>query len=214
MGGVKSEIVNFFDNIAPQWDQIMNIPSDAKIFAFLKALKIPESGRVLDVGTGTGLMLKGILSYQPSKVFACDISAEMLKIAKRKLKDMNRDMSVHDIEFIHSDASSLPIEDSSIDAVVCNGVYPHFENRPATLSEIHRVMKDGAFLGINHFSGREAINRIHSNSENTAIRSHLLREPEEEAAILEESGFDVVKLIDSADIFRVIAAKVGRTDRR
>jgi ubiquinone/menaquinone biosynthesis C-methylase UbiE len=39
------------------------------------------------------------------------------------------------------DVHFLSLGDASIDAAICNGVYPHFHNKPKVLAELFRVLK-------------------------------------------------------------------------
>lgn len=69
-----------------------------------------ESGRVLDVGCGTGTRAKNIFSCFPLiEIYGADISIKMLAIAKtRNLRGL-----------VRSDMQLLPFQDESFDAITC-----------------------------------------------------------------------------------------------
>lgn len=51
--------------------------------------------------------------------------------------------AVDGLELINSDLGSIPIEDASIDIVMCRSVMEHVEDPAAVYAEIHRVLKPG-----------------------------------------------------------------------
>lgn len=75
----------------------------------------PSSVNVaLELASGTGRVTSHLRATLPSttKLIASDISADMLAVAKEKLKAL-------DITWEMIDAQQLPFEDESIDLVVC-----------------------------------------------------------------------------------------------
>jgi ubiquinone/menaquinone biosynthesis C-methylase UbiE len=99
------------------------------------------SGRILDVGAGTGL---NIAEYPPdAEMTAVDISAEMLEIARRRADDQGRT-----VRFLTMDATHLSLAAESFDHVVgaflfCN--LPTDQQRPA-LAELARVVRPGGTI--------------------------------------------------------------------
>jgi ubiquinone/menaquinone biosynthesis C-methylase UbiE len=94
------------------------------------------SGRVLEVGTGTGLVLP---SYPPtvSDVVAIDIDPEMLARARRRRPDLT---------LLQADVQQLPFPDASFDAVVACLVFCSVEDPVRGLAELRRVLRPGGQL--------------------------------------------------------------------
>lgn len=92
------------------------------------------SGRVLEVGTGTGL-----LSYPPSvsSVVAIDIDPELLARASHRRPG---------VTLMRADVQQLPFPDGSFDAVVACLVFCTVEDPARGLAEIRRVLRPGGQL--------------------------------------------------------------------
>jgi ubiquinone/menaquinone biosynthesis C-methylase UbiE len=78
---------------------------------------------VVDLGCGTGRWLKRLASGSPRSLVGIDASAEMLKIAKRKLSD--------DARLVLADCENLPLHRASIDFIVSSFVASYFDNFPS-----------------------------------------------------------------------------------
>ncbi|WNG41756.1 class I SAM-dependent methyltransferase [Archangium minus] len=92
------------------------------------------SGRVLEVGTGTGL-----LSYPPSvsSVVAIDIDPELLDRASHRRPG---------VTLMRADVQQLPFPNGSFDAVVACLVFCTVEDPARGLAEIRRVLRPGGQL--------------------------------------------------------------------
>ncbi len=98
---------------------------------------IKEEGNRLDVGTGTGEILKK--SQNRGFKIGIDISFEMLKVAKRKCKDAL---------FLLADAENMPFKDSLFDTIILSLTYRHLPNRDAFLREVGRILKTEGEIAI------------------------------------------------------------------
>ena len=100
----------------------------------------PVSGRVLDCGCGTGVMLSTLASHFES-VHAVDLSPDMLRLAARR-----ETPGVRLCAIVRADAELLPYEDEYFDSVVCRGSLHHMPNLDAVLCELRRVLRPGGRL--------------------------------------------------------------------
>lgn len=105
----------------------------------LKALALKRGERVLDVGSGPGLLAYDIAaSVGPEgRVCGIDISEDMLAMSRRRCAEQPW------TEFQRSDATHLPCPDDAFDAAVSTQVYEYVADIPAALSELYRVMRPG-----------------------------------------------------------------------
>jgi ubiquinone/menaquinone biosynthesis C-methylase UbiE len=92
-----------------------------------------RSGRVLEVGCGTGHWLT-VLSGQGMRVAGLDASARMLARARE------RDRSSH---LVRGVAEHLPWTDASFDRLLCVNAVHHFHDKRAFFSEARRVLRPG-----------------------------------------------------------------------
>ena len=92
---------------------------------------------VLDMGCGPGQHSINI-SSKVKKVIAFDISNQLLKIAKDRVKESK----LTNIEFNQVDAEKkLSFKDNNFSAILCLDVLEHLNNESLTMQEIKRVLK-------------------------------------------------------------------------
>jgi phosphatidylethanolamine/phosphatidyl-N-methylethanolamine N-methyltransferase len=106
------------------------------------------SGKLLEVGVGTGLALR---HYGPHlKVTGIDISTDMLKLARKRMKNSSHG----NIEaLLEMDATSLAFQDDYFDIVVASYVLTTVPDPVKVIHELARVTKPGGtVLIVNHFS--------------------------------------------------------------
>jgi ubiquinone/menaquinone biosynthesis C-methylase UbiE len=99
----------------------------------LNAAAVAAGSRVLDVGTGPGLVAAAVRERGGTAI-GIDFSDAMLSVARQTYPD---------IEFREADAESLPFNDGEFDAVVSNFVVHHLGQPQKALAEARRVLRDG-----------------------------------------------------------------------
>lgn len=101
----------------------------------LAALKPGE--QVLDVACGTGIVARVAAARVGSdgKVVGLDVNEGMLEVARSVSRD------IHPlIEWRRADVSDMPFADETFDVIFCQQGLQFFKDRPAALSETHRVL--------------------------------------------------------------------------
>ena len=194
----------FFDEFSDSWDTKGPSPEPEVVLTFLRKLNINSKKIVLDVGTGTGFLIPHIFSFHPARVIAMDLSAGMLSILRGKYSPRFG----ANLEILHGDVHLLNLRDATVDIAVCNGVYPHFHDKPLALSQLHRVLKKGGVLAVNHFAGRQFINSIHGSSSHDLIRRDLLDPAMMVSETIACHGFHVTEWQDDPTEYYLIAEKI------
>ncbi len=193
--------VDFFDDLASHWDADEVADIDERLQRVVSLSRISEGESVLDVGTGTGILIPHLLgTLGPSgRIIAIDISSEMIEKAKAKRFPPNVRFLLASIE-----NSSLPNE--YFDRIFCNAVYPHFENKQRALSELKRLLRSGGTLIISHPIGRERVNSIHRES-SSIVAEDRVPSAAKMRNILEEAGFERAYVIDEPEFYFAHALK-------
>jgi ubiquinone/menaquinone biosynthesis C-methylase UbiE len=95
----------------------------------------------LELAAGTGRVTRHLRKVLPgsAKLIASDINADILGLAKQKLKNENIDWQI-------IDAQQLPFEDNSIDLVVCYFGYMFVPDKAKAFAEAFRVLRPGGRL--------------------------------------------------------------------
>ncbi len=99
---------------------------------------------ILEIGCGTGRMTE-YMAWYFKKVIGIDISGEMIRQAKERLKGKNN------IEFIETDGQTIPLSNNSIDFAFSYLVFQHFKTKEmieANFKEVYRVLKSGCLFKV------------------------------------------------------------------
>jgi ubiquinone/menaquinone biosynthesis C-methylase UbiE len=104
-----------------------------------------EKGRAMDVGTGPGIFPIFISKAIPGIQFkGIDLSPVMVDLARRNAKEEGIN---NRIEFEVGSAYSLPVEDHSLDLVLCINTIHHLDHPVDFFNEVARSLgKEGAFV--------------------------------------------------------------------
>ena len=128
------------------------------VFDALK--KLPPNARILEVGSGSGILWKSIGDRIPAgwDITLSDLSSGMLDAAWRNLVVLGRAFQFKEI-----DIQSIPFPDETFDAVIANHMLYHVPDRAKALAETRRVLKPGGHffattVGDNHL--KEITNRF------------------------------------------------------
>ena len=138
----------YFDNLAENWDDLCH--HDAKkIDTIVSLAQLPENSRILDIATGTGVLIPRLLEANPQKIVAIDLSSQMLAVARKKHPDPR-------VHFQSEDFYCF--EDDSFDFAVAYSAYPHFENKSLFCDRLSACLNPGGRFMIAH---SESLSLIH-----------------------------------------------------
>lgn len=139
---------SFYDRIADVYDLSF------KVNGYSRSLKnylkkhmppLPPNAKVLDAGSGTGLLTTTLLKTvsHPVEITALDLSASSLKKAQDAIKKhINRYNKVH---FMQGNVLSLPFEDNTFDMVMTSGALEYISLEKG-LEEMARVLVPEGYL--------------------------------------------------------------------
>jgi ubiquinone/menaquinone biosynthesis C-methylase UbiE len=139
-------MVSLFGRIfAACYDRMLSGSEDAGLRERRRELLTKASGRVLEIGAGTGLNLEHYPDAVDEIVFA-EPEEPMARRLSSKLSAAGRSGQV-----IRAPAETLPFDDDSFDTVVCTLVMCTVQDPERALSEVARVLRPGGqFLFLEH----------------------------------------------------------------
>ena len=149
----------FFDQLADSWeDQSFPLDTRKRVSELVVAFGIKKGARVLDVGTGTGILHPYLLEAvgKSGQVFAFDYSFKMLKEAKQKPSKLN-------LFCFQASAMAVPLPNNLFDYIICFAAFPHFDHKFMALQEMARVAKKGAEVFIAHLMSRAELIKHHGS---------------------------------------------------
>ncbi len=191
---------SFFNSKALEWDSITN-HNPQKINYLLDKLNLNKHDSVLDVGTGTGIILSFLLERisNQGSITAIDLAEKMIERAQKKYGQ-------NPINFITGDVTSLN-KPETYNAIICYSVFPHFANQNHTIHALHNLLQDKGKLLICHSEGRETINSRHGDIKENII-SHPLPPVEETSNLLGKNGFQILEKEDTSQIYYILGQKI------
>ncbi|WZZ06523.1 hypothetical protein YC2023_092444 [Brassica napus] len=115
---------------------------------------VGKAEKVLEIGVGTGPNFKYYSNIPNVSVLGVDPNAKMESYARKSAAQAG--LKPEYFSFIHAVAEAIPLEDSSVDAVVGTLVLCSVADVTRTLNEIKRVLRPGGvYLFIEHVAGED-----------------------------------------------------------
>ncbi|MBW2284238.1 MAG: class I SAM-dependent methyltransferase [Deltaproteobacteria bacterium] len=187
--------VNFFDGPPEK-----GVPE--RLGKIVAAAGIVKGDRVLDIGSGTGVLVPLIREYGPNKIFACDMAEAMLARLKEHYPYA---------ETLLGDVRDLTLPDESIDVVFMNAVYPNIADKAGAFSNMGRVMKSGGRMVISHPMGKSFIDVLRKKA---TFPLDDFPSRDEGEAFLEPYGFGIETFVDEPELYILVGVKVFSDNRR
>ena len=130
----KQKSEKCFDRQAGDYDRSRDGAHSRKAYpVILEKLKSIQFQSIMDVGCGTGELLKQLLAARDARASGLDLSSEMIQVARAKLGDK--------VDLRVGDSEALPWDDGSFDILTCIDSFHHYPNPVAVLKEMRRVLK-------------------------------------------------------------------------
>ncbi len=175
----------FFASVANDHDQLGHeyLPQADIEAALLGLVQGQEFARMVDLGTGTGRMLKLFAPHISSGV-GVDDSVDMLRVARHTLSD---DAYTH-ISVQQADLQDAPLKDGAADLVTLHQVLHFLEDPARAVREAARLLGEKGHLLVTDFAAHE----FENYRENYAHR-RLGFSDHDMQQFLAETGFELSK---------------------
>jgi ubiquinone/menaquinone biosynthesis C-methylase UbiE len=140
---LRGPLRTMFDGLAPTWETRIG---PHHLWALDLALaEVPPPRRVLDLGTGTGVVAFALADrYAEAEILGVDLSRGMIDEARRKVPSELAGR----VSFEVGDASALGSPDAAFDLVVLSNMIPFFD-------ELARVVAPGGTLVLSFSKGAD-----------------------------------------------------------
>lgn len=198
----RAEVRRRFDERAPTYDESAMHRGLAEATAEFVVAGGGDPGDILDVATGTGLVLRALRDRGAiGRMIGVDLAPRMLEVARSHLPEA---------ELIEADATSLPLPDGCVDLVTCVTGLQLFTDAPAAIREWARVLRPAGRVVTGTFVAFDPTR--HRAAPPAAMLHHEpFRSPEALDATFHEVGLHVVRhrrWTDGAD--DVLIAELAR----
>lgn len=136
-----------FDGIAAHYENHrLGAWYQAQGEAVLKSLDIGPSARILDIGCGTGWMLRQVAeSYPDAMGIGVDISGRMVEAAQNKAKNqLYKNLTFTKLDWENSDIyKDAIIQRNYFTHVICTSSFHYFENPLSAMQRAIEVLRPG-----------------------------------------------------------------------
>ena len=207
----KDEAKYYYNRISKCYD-ILSGKSEYKINMLgLQRLGIEHKDEVLEIGFGTGKILKEIVRQSDYRgiLFGIDISDGMINEAEKRLNSKEEKR----IELICGDAAVLPFDNEKFDKIFISFTLELFDTPeiPTVLRECIRVLKRNGKICVISISKRKKciINTMYEWSHKHFPKQIDCR-PIYTKDMLEESGFTIEEMIEKTLFGLPVDVVIGR----
>jgi ubiquinone/menaquinone biosynthesis C-methylase UbiE len=183
----------YFAGHADNWDALrsLHVAESEVEAAIARALGGGPTGRLVDIGTGTGRMIE-LFGGAADHVTGIDRSPEMLRLARVKLAEAGLEADLR-----QGDMYSLALPSGAADTVIIHQVLHYAQNPAAALAEAARLLGPGGRLLVVDFAP-------HEREELRDRDAHLRLGFADEAILklMEEAGLDgrVVEHLEGGEL--------------
>lgn len=185
----------YFNRLA----KVFDTPQPAEVIARLRQIvaapELRPGETVLDVGTGTGVLLPLIQSYRPARVLACDLAELMLERAHRHHPG---------VLFFQCDIVRAPLKTGCVDVIFMNAMFGNLADKLAVCSQAARALRPGGRLVVSHPEGKDFVDQLRAAGD-------LFIEPfptlEEFCELLAPAGLELIVYRDEPKLYVTVARK-------
>jgi len=141
-----------FDQRVYEFCETIPVDIQQRMKRIVAVADLLETDRILDVGTGTGVLIPYFRMAGVDQIVACDISEVMLVEARRRNAE---------VEYWRGDVVDLPRELGSFDAVFCNAMFGNVCDQRQTLESVAARLTQKGRVIISHPMGSSFQIQLH-----------------------------------------------------
>lgn len=173
--------MGLFNWSAPLFHRFSDRWSDERIDQIASAVRPflagrHPSGRILDLGGGTGALARRLNS-------ALDVDVTVLDPTPQMLRDLPSEGPVTGVLGV---AEAMPFEDDSFDAAIVMDAIHHFRDQPGAVAELRRVVRPAGGVLVYDYDPRHRAMRVIAFFENALGEPCAFFTPQELCAFMAE----------------------------
>jgi cyclopropane fatty-acyl-phospholipid synthase-like methyltransferase len=182
----------FFDRHASLWDTYQKAHDFETIENVFKKVGVSSSDIVLDVGTGTGVLVPFLVKYGCVKFAAIDISQKMVGEYRKKYPTYG---------VVCGDYQKPGLfQEGQFSKIIIYNAFPHFSVPSAVFRNSYQQLQKDGLLVIFHSRNREQLNLKHKEV-GGIVGNHLLLSDNDFRDGLISAGFQDIVVDDSMFFF-------------
>lgn len=194
---------DFFDARAKGWeDKCYPPPVRERLESLIPKFDARPKERVLDIGTGPGVLLPYLRKAVGKEGFICafDLSFPMACQARKK------PLSERDLVF-QADVHRMPFAGGRFDRAICFAAFPHFSEPSRAVAEMARVLRPGGTLVIAHLMSRSELAAHHGNHE--VVKEDLLPDAARMTDLFLGAGLSAPEITNRPGRYLAVGKRLG-----
>jgi SAM-dependent methyltransferase len=184
-----------FDELYRLFDPPLPKGVPERLERIVASAEIARGDNVLDVGSGTGILVPLIQKYGPARLFACDLSEAMLRQLKKHYPN---------VEAIVSDIRQLALPDLFLDVVFINACYPNIVDKEGAFKNLGRMTRAAGRMVISHPLGKAFIDSLR---ERVPFPLDDFPEKPEAETMFKPFGFSIKEFLDDSELYILVVTK-------
>ena len=172
----KKQVRRAFSRAAPGYDETAVLQREvcSRMLERLEYIKL-QPLRILDTGSGTGWGTRQLMAkYPTAQMIALDIAMGMLRTARGQSSWWQKIFSSEKSAAICADVEALPIASNSLELVWSNLTVQWCNDLPATIVDLHRVLKVEGLLMFSTF-GPDTLKELRQAFHGVDAHNHINR---------------------------------------
>ncbi|PSW43228.1 class I SAM-dependent methyltransferase [Photobacterium leiognathi] len=146
---------------------------------------------ILDVGTGTGVLIKYIKdTFSNTCIHALDLSSNQLKVVK---------LQHPDVEIYQADVSNF-INPVVYDIIYCNACFGNLLNQNSALKNMSNMLSNNGLIVISHPLGSSFVESLHQSNQ-VIVPNTLPTSIEKVEELINGTNLTLAELIDIQDLY-------------
>lgn len=141
--GYYARLKSWDHQLAKPWSSVHDAPAVLiNVATLLQGLRLSPGMIVLDFGAGGGWLSRW-LSQLGCRMILLDVAPTALKIAREAYRRLPPIGDVPPPSFVAFDGRTIPLDDGSIDRIICFDAFHHAVDPGGVLKEFGRILKRG-----------------------------------------------------------------------
>lgn len=186
-----NEIKEYFDRHAHLWDGYQKDEDAPVLDEITGRMCLSEADDVLDVASGTGVIIPFLAKRGLKSLTATDFSPKMAETFRKKFPV---------VPMVTADYQKRSFPAGAFSKIVIFNAFPHFEDEKAVFDNSFYYLRPGGRLFIAHSMTRAQLDEHHRNA-GIEVRDHVLIPDDDFRRLYKEAGFAAVVVEDKKYFF-------------
>ena len=167
-------------------------------------LKVAATDHLLDIGSGIGGPARYMARRFGCRVTGIDLTDEFCEVARHLTRLLGLEARVR---FELGDALKMPFAEGSFDGAYSMNVSMNIADKAALYREIRRVLKPGGWLMLSELAKGPGPALEYPTPWALSAQTSFLSTPEETRRGLEDAGFEVLQMRETAEQVKAFGAR-------